>query len=368
MKRWMAWLLALVMILGMAGCSDGQSADKQTEKPAEKATAEATEETEEPPKREPITLRTGEKAEFEFMELCLNTAEATSQIPILSERAETGSYLTSKENETFVSVHGTLKNCSTGELDTKNIKATMIINNELSYSAQVNVYHGNHFNTTIAPLEEGYIYVFARVPSEIAESVEACGIELLFNDLLEGQAEGTDEYTYYYAMAFSTEEGAENAFTVNKFEPVELALGDTIETEFVKIKLKEVKVKKKLKEKYKGTTYSYGTDTSMRVLCIIGTIKNKSKAEYNPCFSGKIVIDGYEYEIKDWQLCRGLNVAPLHEAPLYIFAEIPPSLAKSYSSFTLTFGFDENFSNKWYSDITMLPYTYTLTYNKPAKK
>ena len=354
MKRLIALMLSLFLILSLCACGNTGSTAIPSESEAEKEELSAEDSA--------VSLRAGETVSLGFMEFTLNTAEALSQIPVLSERAEVGSYKTTNDDVQFVCVHGTIKNLSSSEILVNNISASITIDGSNTYSAEVNVYHGNGFNTKLAPLEDGKLYIFARVPVDVAENVESFCAEFSFYDQLKPEAEAAGESAYRYRISFSVDETAENVFTVNKFEPVELALGDEIITEFVEMRLDEVLVKDDLKVRYNGTTYSFSTDTSLKVLCFIGTIKNISKEEYNPCFTGKIVVDGYEYDIKDWELCKGLKVSPLVEAPLYIFAEIPESLASSFSSCTLTFGFDESFSNKFYSDITMLPYTYTLTF------
>lgn len=75
-------------------------------------------------------------------------------------------------------------------------------------------------------------------------------------------------------------------------------------------------------------------------------------------------VDGYSYEIKDWELCRGLKVAPLNEVPIYIIAQIPVELADSFSACTFTMGFADKFTNKWYTDVADCTYAYTFTYQR----
>lgn len=366
MKRAVSILLALLMAVFTVACggSKPMSATEVKASEPEKTEASATPKpTMEPtpePTPEPVSLRAGETVKLDFMEFTLNTAEAMKELPVLSERSSVGSYLNTADGEKYVCIHGTAKNLSQSEINLKNITATLMINKS-SYTASINGYHKNSFNTAIAPLEEVMLYVFVRVPADIAESVETCSATIMFNESLQSRSEKAEDNPYQYTILFSTENGAENVFTVNKFEPKQLSLGETIKTDFVEFQLNELSVKDGLKERYKGTTYSYATDKSLKVICLIGTIQNTSKSDFNPCFTGKMVVDGYEYEIKDWELCKGLKVAPLVECPLYIFAEVPESLAKNFKTLTLTFGFDDGFSNKFYSDIEMLPYAYTLT-------
>lgn len=356
MKRFIALTMILAMIFLMCACGSAVSEnDKETEEPRQQ------EET-----VQPTELKLKEKTALPFVEFTLSTAETTKQVAVMSDRdAKASSYQSAGEGYTFVAVHGSIRNLNSESINLANAIGEIVLNETLTYSATVNAFHNNHLNAEIAPLEEAKLYIYAKVPEETADAIETCTLNFGFNDLLAEKSENAASSMFYYTITFSTKEDAENPYELNRFEPKPLSFGKEITTDFVELRFDELQVRNELEERYNGRGYSYATDPGMNIVCFVGTIKNTSKEEYNVQLTGEMDIDGYKYEIKDWELCSGLGVSPLSEVPIYLFAEVPPELATSFKECTLTFGFAENFTNNSFSEITMLPYIYSMKATPP---
>ncbi len=90
-----------------------------------------------------------------------------------------------------------------------------------------------------------------------------------------------------------------------------------------------------------------------------GTLKNTGKRAVFPAIGGKVVIDGYEYQVRTDTIAKDATPAstiePLDEVYVLIFASIPNELANSFTEGKMAFGFNDNFSNV---DITNCDHLY----------
>ena len=161
-----------------------------------------------------------------------------------------------------------------------------------------------------------------------------------------------------------------------------VAVGDTIATDFVEILFNDVTVAEDIQMSVTTGFVTRITGPSpvsgQQYVCLSGTIKNISTSPL-PVFDffiGEFNLDGYTYEVdaSDCDILDGegqtmTNIDPLMEYTIRIYVAIPNALADSHSSCTLRFGFYDAFDNhemsrnKAFEDdpISLCPYQYLVT-------
>lgn len=170
--------------------------------------------------------------------------------------------------------------------------------------------------------------------------------------------------------------------SIPDIEVIEIAIGDTLSTEFVEMTFENVIVAENIK--YSVTTGNSTRTTGpepisgQQYICISGKIVNTSKSSLPvyDFFIGDIDIDGYIYSVSasDCDILDGegapvYSIDPLMEYVFRIYTAIPETLASSYASANFHFGFYDSFDNEELAmnmafeedPISLCPYQYILS-------
>ena len=127
-------------------------------------------------------------------------------------------------------------------------------------------------------------------------------------------------------------------------------LGQTLPLDFAELVFDEVKLLPQLDSSYSTKSENSSTSSSvnmsmtmappegMKFFCLVGSIKNTDKAEYNVSeLVGEAVFDEeYTYPLSVKMAFGGAfpsKLAPLTEGTIYVYARIPDELAESFASF-----------------------------------
>lgn len=170
--------------------------------------------------------------------------------------------------------------------------------------------------------------------------------------------------------------------SIPDIEVTEIAIGDTLSTEFVEMTFENAVVAENIK--YSVTTGNSTMITGpepisgQQYICISGKIVNTSKSSLPvyDFFIGDIDIDGYIYSVSasDCDILDGegapvYSIDPLMEYVFRIYTAIPETLASSYASANFHFGFYDSFDNEELAmnmafeedPISLCPYQYILS-------
>lgn len=173
-----------------------------------------------------------------------------------------------------------------------------------------------------------------------------------------------------------TDTVTEKAAEPEKIEAEAVSIGNTITLDFAEITVNEAAVADDIRTSIKtgSITYTSGpqSSSSTEFVYVRGKIKNLSKSEIsNPNVIGNVEIDGYSYEIKDFDIIEAdgssaYSIAPLVEYTYTMYAEIPNELAESMASCDMNFGFAEMFESQavFNGETPELPYNYKITITK----
>ena len=355
----MSKALALALALGLVLTGCGQPAAEAAPTPEPTAAVSATPAVTPEPTEEPLP----------FPELALHESWEAGGVIVTVDRAETLGAITSIRNGEgisrnapegfkFLTLVGTVKNTGPEEIDADNLIGQVCINGTYTYSMDKYVIQGLLFKTVLPPLTEGTLYLFAEVPLELADSIERCRVSLGFNDGMESRPASVSESENVRSMELAVGADGAHAVTLNSFVPGTLELEERVDHEFISFKFSKLRVMSILRRKYKGDLYSCSTEKDMMILALEGTAKNPGTQTCRPALSGTVVVDGYEYPLREWVVAKSGQLLPLYEAPFYVFAVIPPELAESYKSVEFRIGFNDDFANNSYTDFSACRYEY----------
>ena len=154
-----------------------------------------------------------------------------------------------------------------------------------------------------------------------------------------------------------------------------IKIGDTISLDFVEMSFDETGVADTILPVDTSGVYSYiGDKENEKYFYLTGTLKNTSGNAYSvDNIYAQIIFDGkYTYSALlaacNWSDdFYGDRVNPLASVKYYIYASIPEELIESYSECVITFGFSDNFSTSKYS-LTQdkCDYVYTITQSRDS--
>ena len=363
MKRIAALLLCLLTILSLTACGGTARAPEPTQAPTPEPTPAVTPE----PTEEPITcprLSLGDLLEEGGVSITLERAETLGAITSIKKGE--GMSRSAPEGCKYLTLTGTIRNTGARTVDADGIIGEVRLDGKYTYTLEKFVVQGLLFNTELPPLARGKLYLYAEVPTELADSFTDCRVMFGYNEGLQGKSAALAGCDIARVMELTAGDGEGDTVVQNVFTPEELALEQTAATDFAELVFRERKVLSKFQRKYKGNVYSYATDADMAILCLEGSIKNISQESLRPAFSGTVTVDGYTYELREWMVHKSLLLPPLYEAPIYLFAVIPPELAESYTVCEFRFGFNDGFANNAYTDFGACRYEYIYRWEKEA--
>lgn len=356
-------LAALLAALTLAGCGGSVQTPAPTPEAAAQAPAETPEPTATPvPEPEYTELTLGETEVLDGIELTLCSAETAGAV--CAVRGGMGVSRNAPEGKRFLTVTGLLKNTGPREIDAANLTGTMEVNGRYTYPLELFVIQDLSFRSLVQPLMEARMVLYATLPTELADSVEKCVVTFGFEDGFAAMPAGAEQSANPFRLELSADPGARNPVAVRSFAPEGYALGDQIVTPFAEITFSDVKVSNRLSKKYRGNTYSIYTEPGMRVLYLEGVIKNTSTGDLVPCVTGSVTVNGYEYALRDWEALKGTSLAPLQEAPIFLYVPLLPELLKGSYTCQFRFGFNENFENNAYTALEGCRYAWTLDWEK----
>ncbi len=359
MKRILPILLALC--LGLCACAGGESVSPaQTETPAPESTPSPAPASPTPAPFTPLSL--GQSVAPEGVELVLERAETTGAVTAV--RDGMGVSRNAPEDKLYLAVTGRIRNTGTQELDAGNIAGSVVMDGEYVYDLETYVIQDMAFKSALPPLMEARLVLYALIPRELAGSFRTCEVRFGFLDGFAVMPASAESCPNAYALELSADDQGENRVLRRDLVPREYALEETIATDFAEMTFTSVKVSNRLARKYRGNNYSISTDTACRVLYMEGMIKNTGGRSVVPCFSGTVTVNGYTYPLRDWEAVKGMWLAPLQEAPVYLYAEVPPALLKTHFACEFLFGVNPEVANNEYTCLEGCEYAYSLQWER----
>ena len=356
-------LAALLAALTLAGCGGSTQAPAPTPEAAAQEPAQTPEPTATPvPEPEYTQMELGQTLTLGGIELTLCSAETTGAV--CAVRGGMGVSRNAPEGKRFLTVTGRVKNLLSREIDAANFSGSMEINGQYVYPMELFVIQELSFRSLVQPLTEARLVLYAALPAELADSVETCVLTFGFEDGLTAMPAGAEQSANPLRLELAADPGAKNPVEVRPFAPEGYELKELIAADFAEITFTDVKVSNRLTKKYRGNTYSIYTEPGMRVLYLEGVIKNTSQGNLVPCITGTVTVNGYEYPLRDWEAMKGTALSPLQEAPIFLYAQVPPELLKGEIACRFCFGFNENFENNEYTALEGCRYVRTLDWER----
>ena len=96
-----------------------------------------------------------------------------------------------------------------------------------------------------------------------------------------------------------------------------------------------------------------------------GTLKNTGKASIRAAIGGKVVLDGYEYNMSiDTIGTNGApcsSIDPLETVNILLYAQVVDEIANSFEDGSITFGFNDNFADV---ELESAAYLYDISINR----
>lgn len=245
-------------------------------------------------------------------------------------------------------------------------KAELVFDGTYTYEGKMeNLYGGSA--KTMDPLVDNNIYVYAEVPQSLAESAQSVTIRFGFN---EGFAEydpfaGTLD-TLDCRYAYIVGEPVADAASAAADSAVPLALGDTIETDFMTMTLGSVHIEDEIYPEDTSGVYLYIQDMAdSQYIYLTGRMLNLAGENLDGrYFDGQITVNGtYTY---DAELSIASNpaattdyaLAPLQEATYYLYAAVPDAAVERLEEGAVALRFNDLFAR----ETNGYAYSYTVPF------
>lgn len=321
MKKVFIGLLALIMVLGLVGCSS-VPAEETTSTP--EPTAEATQAPEETPET-------------------MDEQESLEDYPIAGtwkaeSESSTGDYWRIKENGE-VTPEFVLERTSTSTVNgvtTSSSSKYVQTMPAVPYKIQ-----GENFMYSTYPFKMTFDGMDYKLVGEEVTYVRVGELDYEIElDESENSEETSAEATAYVLGESIIAEGIEMTFSESGFS-------DDI----------------RVSSKSSGIIITSGPspESDKQFFYLKGTLKNTGKEEVFPAIGGYVTLDDYKYDIRidliheDGTPCS--TIEPLDSVIVLIYAHIPIELTESFNSGRMTFGFNDNFEDV---DITKADYLYSI--------
>lgn len=364
MKRTLSFLLALLFLSACSGIS-GTSGDSAA--PPAKAGAlspgELSAEEQAEPRETKLNLK--ETQNLPFAEFTLESADILRRV---GGEGRNATYHSAPDGKRFFAVSGPISNKHTSAIQLSNIVGEVVFDDTYTFTLNVTATQGNYLNSKMEPFAEGKLVFYAEIPEEYADTFTKATVRFGFDDAFEKKPADLASAAHVYSIETSKEESAKNPIDTHPFVPVKLKLKESIKAKSVTISFSKVELLKKMRVKYKNSTYSYFQTAGTQALCLVGTIKNTGKKAIKPEINGYVIIDGNQYEVQDWLVgAKSFKVPAKGSCKVYLFAELPSAVAKKLKTAEFYFGFNDGFTNTAFTPIEECQYAYSLTYKKTNK-
>lgn len=155
---------------------------------------------------------------------------------------------------------------------------------------------------------------------------------------------------------------------VSNQQPNAIVLGDMISLDFVEMSIEEINISDELYPPVTAGGYTYQSDiVNEKFFCLTGVLKNLSESSYDiqhmyaeMKFDNKYTYTAY-IQASAWDNhLSGEYVKPLGEVKYYIHSSVPDELIDSFSTCTISFGFNDDFSGSRHMSSTECNYVYSL--------
>ena len=195
MKKTVALLLTLAMVLALCACGGGSTTSQQEPKEQKDNTVvePTVEATAEPSSKNVITL--GETISIDNVEFTFSSVEITDKIETevqsnttqrdesvglshssSSSTSSSKASMLASEGTKFIALNGIVRNMGTSDIELGNIVGEIIVDNAIVENAFIQVAQGGAFDSLLTPDSIGQIYIFVIV--EEAEANNSNNIEI----------------------------------------------------------------------------------------------------------------------------------------------------------------------------------------------
>ena len=324
------------------------------------------------------TVELGQALPLDFAELVFEEVKLLPQLDSsYSTKSENGSTSSSTsmsmtmappEGMKFFCLVGSIKNTAKAEYNVSQLVGEAVFDEEYTYPLSVKMAFGGAFPSKLAPLTEGTIYVYARIPDELAEGFASFrfsfGMEDSFASPVPEMAEECANAFVYEALWDGSEVSAAGSGEAAPAE--ELAVGDGIDLDFVQMTVEDIGVKDSLQVSSTASgikiTSGPAPVEGKQYVYVQGKMKNLATETVRPTVVGTIEIDGYSYDLKidlaHADATPASRVDPLDEVTYVLYASVPAELTGSFQTCTVQFGFDDGFSNNVFAEYDECAYRY----------
>lgn len=313
---------------------------------------------------EALTL--GEMLPLDFAELTFDEVKLLSQLDSsYSTKSEDGSSSSSMsmtmappEGMKFFCLVGSIKNIDDAEYTVSNLVGEAVFDEQYTYPIGVKMAFGGAFPSKLAPLTEGTIYLYARIPDELAESFSSFrftfGMEDSFaGPVPEAAADCAHVFTYEAQWDGAQAEAGAASEEAAPAEAETLAVGDAVELDFVQMTVDDIGVKDSLQitSNASGIKITSGPAPveGKQYVYVQGKLKSLATSTVQPKIVGTVEIDGYSYNLKcdlaHADATPTFRADPLDELTYTLYASVPTELTGSFQTCTVRFGFDGDFAN-----------------------
>lgn len=221
MKRLFLIIVCLILTLSVLGCGETEDPVKNSNVVIHRATTpteaqqeetvQATEETARNPvnenkvgsatsKKEPQILKIGSAIETDWVRIHLGEIKISDTI-LPADTSGVYLYIDDVAGKQYVCLRGTMKNLSSVDLDSDEVRGKVVINDTYEYDVVMSI-GANPSSTTdylLEPLGSSPYYIYANVPEDALEIMKTGYMLLSFNENF-GVTNGTGDY--YYRIDF----------------------------------------------------------------------------------------------------------------------------------------------------------------------
>lgn len=245
--------------------------------------------------------------------------------------------------------------------------AELVFDGTYTYEGRMeNLYGGSA--KSMDPLVENHIYIYAEIPQSLAESCQSVSIRFGFNEGFGEYDVFNDtmaelDYRYEYTVGDPVP-GAKQAAD----DAQELALGDSIQLDFVTITPAAVAIEDEIYPEDTSGVYLYIQDTAgSQYICLSGRMKNLAGENLDGrYFNGQITVnDTYTYDAvlsiaADPATTTNYALAPLQEATFYLYASVPDDAVELLQTGAVTMRFNDMFAR----ETNGYAYSYKIPFTK----